>query len=96
VSEPDQTTVRRAPKYGAFMIVGGLAGLLATLILTSLQPADPNVGFGALFAYFSLYGIPAGVALGAGIAILLDWVSRKRAKPVAVEVTSVSDSDDLS
>lgn len=91
MSEPDQTTVRRAPKYGAFMIVGGLAGLLATLILTSLQPVDPAVGFGALFAYFSLYGIPAGVAVGAGIAILLDWVSRKRVKTVGVEVTSTSD-----
>ena len=89
MSRSQQTTVRRAPKYGAFMLVGGLAGLLATLILTSLQPADPAVGFGALFAYFSLFGIPAGVALGAGIAILLDWVSRKRAKPVTARVETV-------
>lgn len=94
MSESRQTTVRRAPKFGAFMIVGGLVGLLATLILTSLQPADPAVGFAALLGYFSLFGIPAGVALGAGIAIVLDRLSRKRAKPVDVEVTSTG--DDLS
>jgi ABC-type Co2+ transport system permease subunit len=85
VSEP-RATVRRAPKVGAFVVVGGLIGLLVTLVLTSLQPADPNVGFFALFAYFSLYGIPAGIALGALVALVLDAVSRRRAKSVAVEV----------
>lgn len=89
MSKPEQTTVRRAPKFGAFMIVGGMVGLLATLIVTSLQPADPAVGFGALFAYFSLFGVPIGVALGALLAILLDWISRKRAKTVAVEIETV-------
>jgi hypothetical protein len=89
VTDPEQTTVRRAPKYGTFMIFGGLLGLLVTLILTTSQPADPNVGFGALFAYFSLFGVPAGIALGAGIAILLDVISRRRARAVDVEIERV-------
>lgn len=95
MTQPDETTtVRRAPKYGAFLVVGGLIGLIATLILTSLQPADPNVGFGALFAYFSLYGVPAGVALGALVAIVLDVISRRRTKTVGVSVERVeSDAD---
>ncbi len=86
MNEPERTTVRRAPKYGSFMIVGGMLGFLTTLILTSTQPVDPNVGFGPLLAYFSLYGVPAGVALSAGLAILLDVISRRRAKAVEVEV----------
>jgi len=95
VSEPDETTtVRRAPKYGAFLVVGGLIGLITTLILTSLQPADPNVGFWALFAYFSLYGVPAGIALGALVAITLDVISRRRAKTVGVTVERVDPEAD--
>lgn len=93
MSEPDRTTVRRAPKYGAFTIVGGMAGLIATLILTSLQPVDQSVGFAALFGYFALFGVPAGIALGAGVAILLDAISRRRAKTVEVEVETVETPD---
>lgn len=86
--QTSQVTVRRAPKIGVFLVFGGFVGMMVTLVLTSLFPADPNVGFIALFAYFSLFGIPAGVVLGALLALLLDRVSRRRAKTVdAVRVT---------
>lgn len=89
--EPGRVTVRRAPKFPAFMIVGGGLGAVATFILTSLYPVDPSVGFGALFGYFSLFGITAGVVLGALIAIVLDRMSTKRAKPVEVEISTERD-----
>lgn len=92
VSEPEtEMRVRRAPKFPAFMIVGGGIGAIVTLALTSLFPADPSVGFGALFGYFALFGVPAGVLLGAVLAIILDRVSQRRAKKVSVEVTTESD-----
>ena len=72
-------SIRRAPKYGAFMIVGGGLGAIATFILTMSFPVDPSVGFGALFGYFSLFGIPAGVAVGALVALIADRSSRRRA-----------------
>ncbi len=78
-------TVRRAPKIPAFMVVGGLIGFLATLVATSLFPADPLVGYAALLGYFSLYGVTAGVLLGAVIGIVLDRRSRRRARTVAAE-----------
>jgi MFS family permease len=81
----EEVRVRRVPKYGAFMAVGGGIGAIATLILTSLYEPDPRVGFGALFGYFALYGIPAGVLLGALLALLLDWIGRKRARAVTAE-----------
>lgn len=80
--ERQQLSVRRAPKLGAFMVVGGFLGFLATLIATVSVPRDPTsqVGLGTLVAYFSLYGITAGVVVGAITGIVLDRVSRKRAR----------------
>ena len=89
----DDVTVRRAPKFPAFIIVGGGIGAIVTLILTSLYPADPSVGFGALFAYFALYGVTGGIVLGALLAIILDRVLARRAKTVTVEVTSEFDGN---
>ena len=88
VSE-DTVRIRRAPKYATFIILGGALGAIVTLILTMSQPADPNVGYGALFGYFLLYGIPAGVALGAVVALILDARSRRHARTVEAEHTVV-------
>ena len=59
-----EVSIRRAPKVGVFLILGAVLGALVTLILTSLFPADPLVGFLASYAYFCLFGIPAGLLLG--------------------------------
>lgn len=80
----DGVTVRRAPRIPAFIFVGAVVGVIATLILTSLFPVDPAVGFGALFAYFALYGITGGVVLGAVTGIIIDRVSSRRAKTVKI------------
>lgn len=84
-SEPQDATIRRAPKLGVFLAVGAMLGALVTLVLTSLYPADPNVGFAALYAYFLLYGIPAGLVLGALVGLVLDRRSRRRSRTVRVE-----------
>ena len=80
-----QVRVRRAPKISAFMVVGGLIGFLATLVVTTLYPADPLVGYAALLGYFSLYGVTAGVLLGAITAMVLDRRSQRRARTVDAE-----------
>ena len=84
----DRVTVRRAPRIPAFIFVGAALGVIVTLILTSLYPVDPAVGFGALFAYFALYGVTGGVVLGAVVGIIVDRVSSRRAKTVTVERTT--------
>jgi hypothetical protein len=84
-----EVTIRRAPKFAVFLILGGALGAIVTLVLTMLRPADPNVGYPTLFGYFLLFGLPAGVVLGALIAILLDFISKRRAKRVTVELTRV-------
>jgi len=81
----DRVSVRRAPRFGAFLVVGGFLGFVVTLILTSLFEAGPAVGFTTLLAYFSLYGITAGVLVGALIAIIVDRRSRRRMRTIEME-----------
>jgi len=90
VSE-SEVSIRRAPKVGVFLVLGAVLGLVVTLILTSLFRADPNVGFVASFAYFCLFGIPAGLLLGAVVAIVLDVVSTRRTRTVTVARDEMSD-----
>lgn len=84
-----EVRIRRAPRYSIFLILGGGLGAIVTFVLTALFPVDPAVGFGALFGYFAIYGVPAGVLVGAFVAIVLDRVSSRRSKSVVVEHTTV-------
>lgn len=93
VVETYETTVRRAPKLGVFLVLGGALGALVTLILTSLFEPDPAYGFAASYGYFLVYGVPIGVALGAVVGLILDRRSRKRTRTVVVEHESVVRED---
>jgi hypothetical protein len=90
--------IRRAPKFSVFLILGGGIGAIVTFILTALYPVDPNVGFGALFGYFALYGVTGGVLLGALVAIILDRRADRRAQAgtVVVETTEAPESTEES
>lgn len=87
--------VRRAPKFGAFIVVGAGIALIATLIVTALFPSDPSVGYPALVAYFSLFTIPAGVAIAAVIALVVDRRSSKRARTVVAAREDVAASGEV-
>jgi fructose-specific phosphotransferase system IIC component len=86
---PTEVRIRRAPKYPTFLILGAAVGALVTLVVTALFPADPAVGFGALFGYFAIYGVPAGIVVGALAAIVLDRTSSRRARRIVMEHTTV-------
>lgn len=94
VSE-DRVTVRRAPRITRFLILGAGLGAIATFILTALYPIDQKVGFGPLFGYFLLFGIPAGAALGGIIASVLDIISTRRSKSLTAERSSAGGSREL-
>ena len=93
MSDPERSEVRirRAPKLGVFLLLGAVVGALVTLVLTSLFPADPAIGFAASFGYFLLFGAPAGAALGAIIGLIVDRISIARARTVTVEHEVVGD-----
>ena len=88
-----EVNIRRAPRIGVFLIFGAMLGALVTLVLTSLFEPDPKVGFLATFAYFCLYGIPAGLALGGLVALVLDRLSTRRARTVTVAHDEVTDAE---
>lgn len=93
MSKPERSEVRirRAPKLGVFLLVGAAIGAIVTLILTSLFPADPAIGFAATFGYFLLFGAPAGAVVGAIVGLIIDRVSIARARTVTVEREVVGD-----
>lgn len=86
-----EVTIRRAPKVGVFLVLGAVLGALVTLVLTSLFPADPAVGFAASYAYFCLFGVPAGVLLGGLVAIVLDAIATRRTRTVTVARDDISE-----
>ena len=86
--------MRRAPRIGRFVVLGGGLGAITTFILTALYPIDPLVGFGALLGYFLLFGVPIGAAVGAIFAILFDVIATRRARQLDAERESVDVPDE--
>src|SRR5690606_7571672 len=91
--KPDHATLRRAPRMSMFLLIGGSLGAIVTFILTALFPVDDQVGFGPLVGYFMLYGIPAGVVVGAVVGLILDRRSRRHATEVSVEHESIVEAE---
>lgn len=92
--ESSEVTIRRAPKLGIFIALGAFLGALTTLILTSQFPTDPAIGFPATAGYFLLFGVPAGVVLGAVVGLILDRVSVRRIRTVTASRERVDVADD--
>lgn len=80
----ERVRIRRAPRLSVFIVLGVIVGILVSLILTSLFPADPKVGFAATAGYFAIYGTVFGALLGALIGLVLDAVSRRRSRETDV------------
>ncbi|WP_240792273.1 MULTISPECIES: hypothetical protein [unclassified Salinibacterium] len=93
-ADAQQVSIRRAPKVPVFLLLGALLGLLVALVATAAFPVDPLVGFAATFGYLCVYFIPAGLVLGALVALILDARSRRRARTVTVDHESVRDEGD--
>ncbi len=91
---PDEVRIRRAPRVPIFLVLGAVLGAVVTLIITASRPVDPSVGFGALYGYFLLYGVPAGLVVGGVVAVVLDRVASRRARTVMLERESVELPDD--
>ncbi len=92
--EVDEVRIRRVPKFGVFTALGGLIGAIASVIVTSLFPADPAVGVAATVGYVALFGVTAGLVLGATVAIILDRLLARRAKTVSAERDVVAPPED--
>ncbi len=81
-----QVLVVRAPRYVRFIILGGVVGLVATLILTVSFPEQPGFSTGQVFGFLGIAFVTIGVALGAAAAIIIDRVATRRARTGIMEV----------
>lgn len=89
---PENTlaTVRRVPRYGVFMGLGAVVGIIVALILTFAGSFEPTPGgevtysAGQVFGFTLLYLVPIGIALGAVVAMLLERMTRRHDRVVRV------------
>ena len=76
VSEPPRK-VRRAPnprypRFRAFLVTGGLVGLLLGVFLGAFGPDDTRYGTSAAVGFLGLLCAALGVLAGGLVAVLLD------------------------
>lgn len=96
-------TVRRAPKYQNFLVVGAVLGLIAAMALTFIFQRDPNeidtaageiyYSPGQVFGFLLLICVPVGLALFGFIAWLIDSSTQKRARLVRMDKVDVRAGD---
>ena len=64
--------VRKTPKFMAFLLTGGLTGLLVGFILSVIGPVDARYDGSAALGFLGLIGAALGMLVGGIIAVLLD------------------------
>ena len=93
-SDTTQAHIRRAPRVAVFLVLGAVLGAVVAFVLTAVGHVSPRVGFGATWGYLCLLCVPAGLVVGAVVALVLDRVSRRRARLVTVEHATVEPGPD--
>lgn len=82
-----EVTVRRAPKFVPFMLLGALLGFLAALVLAYTGPVDPTLTRESILGFFTVAFALPGVLLAALLVLLIDRRSVKRAERARAERT---------
>ena len=102
-SETPQTveaTVRRVPRYGVFMGIGVVVGVIAAGILTLVgsyeesQALDVVYPPGQVFGFLLLWTVPVGLALGGLVGLLLERSARRHDRVVRVARETVIPAPD--
>ncbi|KNH15929.1 hypothetical protein ACU18_15505 [Arthrobacter sp. ZBG10] len=92
-AERREVTVRRAPKYVPFLILGALVGAGAAAVVAYGLPGDQSFDPGAVFGFFMVMFGAGGAILGAVLALVLDRRSVKRQQRATVEAVPDSEPD---
>lgn len=87
-------TVRRAPKFVPFMVLGGVVGIIIAAFVAYGIPGDASFDTGAVFGFFLVAFAAGGVLLGAIVALVLDRVSVRRSQRAVVESVPNPTEDD--
>ncbi|MCK2022964.1 potassium transporter Trk [Microbacterium sp. kSW2-24] len=102
-SETPQTveaTVRHVPRYGVFMGIGVVLGVIAAGILTftgsfeESQALDVVYPPGQVFGFLLLWTVPIGIALGGVVALILERTGRRHDRVVRVDRETIIEIHD--
>ncbi|MFJ7751342.1 hypothetical protein ACIQXM_15470 [Arthrobacter sp. NPDC097144] len=83
--ERREITVRRAPRFVPFLLLGVVLGFIAALVVAYGGPEDPTYTRSATLGFFTIMFAIPGVGLGALAALLLDWISVRKMRRAVVE-----------
>jgi NADH:ubiquinone oxidoreductase subunit K len=82
---PKETvSIRRAPKYLPFLLLFATIGLI-TAVVVYLNIDEAAKGNASIFGLLVTFLSAAGAAIGLGVALIVDGVSRLRSKTVVAE-----------
>lgn len=90
----DSVTVRRAPRYPAFILAGVAAGILVALVLTFAFPENAEFDRGQVFGFLLLWAGAIGAAVGGVVALLVDRALEKRRREAVAEHEATHYVDD--
>jgi len=99
-SQTTTATVRRVPRYGVFMGIGVVLGVVVAGILTLTGSYEPSAALdvvyppGQVFGFLLLWTVPIGLALGGVVALIVERVARRRDRVVRVERETIVPVDD--
>lgn len=102
-SETPQTveaTVRHVPRYGVFMGIGVVLGVIAAGVLTftgsfeESQALDVVYPPEQVFGFLLLWTVPIGIALGGVVALILERTGRRHDRIVRVDRETVIEAPD--
>ncbi|WP_226533760.1 potassium transporter Trk [Microbacterium paraoxydans] len=95
-----EATVRRVPRYGVFMGIGVVLGIIVAGILTWAGSFEPSQALdvvyppGQVFGFLLLWTVPIGIALGGVLALILERAARRHDRVVRVDRETVVDDDE--
>jgi hypothetical protein len=82
---PKETVrIRRAPKYLPFLLLFATFGLI-TAVVVYLNIDEASKGNASIFGLLVTFLSASGAAIGLGVALIVDGVSRLRYKTVVAE-----------
>lgn len=73
-----EAVVRRVPRYRAWVVTGGLVGLVAGVLLVLLWPSSEgtDLGVAPVAVFVALVGVVVVALLGAVVAVLVERARR--------------------
>lgn len=94
-----EATVRRVPRYGVFMAIGAVLGIIAAGILSMVGSYEPSPTLDVVYSPSQVFGfallwmVPIGLALGGIVAIVLERIARRHDRVVRVDRETVIAAD---